>query len=1012
MRLGTYWFVRIGIAMVLMGLVFFATLAYQNYISKLGPGGKLALLYLAGGMLLGAGWWWQRKAAKESLKNYAQVLFAGGLAAVYFTTYAAHHVPELLVIHSPLLAGVLLLGWAGFMVGVADHKKSEVLAFFAVGLAYYTSIIIRVGLFTLYSNLILTIAAVTFLVRNRWAALSFASLLATYAAYAFWRFFNGAEWHWPPPEDGLWTGACFLISYWVVFTGAVFLSRDQKFAGQNRAGFLTLNNGALFSMFVLTMYQVHSGRFWEFLLIYGTALLVMAELARRLLSSEPLAKHFYLTQGLLLVTAGFIAKFSGMNLALILAVESVMLLTTGLQRRNRILLAGAYITAALAVGWGMDGMKQFDSQGLWLGMGLGVLMLWNAVWCDRRAAAVPGALLRGRPAYFAALALLVWLVAIWDNTTRENFPLVAAGAGLLLTLSIYLLQIPELPLLAQSYLLLAEVKWLFDAFGGPIPLPWWNPVVMVAVALGFTYWWQRQKALELSSQTDSTREGLRLLPVLGKALLLLAVAWFAIDLTGGWSLDISQPKPNGFWLPLLLAALMLADSVLAHRRSASGPPAALRLQPAYSTVLALGVGLAITWHHTSHELFPLVLALEGILLTWSIYLLRVREISLLSQSYLLLAQFAWVARALALGHNPPWWNPLALVGLTLVLSHWWQRQKTIVLRPAAGQVWQGLYALAIVALIYVWLNAQVSAPTWLALTSLLAVGLTAYGVITRAWWVAIFGQFFLLISGMQFVWQLAQAKPNWPLPLATIAALGALSLGAVTWFKQKPDPSERVSTPLLQLATVYRWVALAMSLWWVCAYVPDREQVWALALPGLCLFGWAGWRRSREALASSAAFTGAALVLFWLPLLEGPRAYVPDLVVILALLAQRQIARRLPERYSLPSGALNAVIVVGGLSLWLFITRWVLEYGKSSYLTPAWSVLALAMFTAGLALRERVYRWLGLAVLACSLGWVVFIDLWKLGTIYRVLSVMALGTVLLVLGFIYNKYQEKLKDWL
>ena len=174
MRLGTYWFVRIGIAMVLMGLVFFATLAYQNYISKLGPGGKLALLYLAGGMLLGAGWWWQRKAAKESLKNYAQVLFAGGLAAVYFTTYAAHHVPELLVIHSPLLAGVLLLGWAGFMVGVADHKKSEVLAFFAVGLAYYTSIIIRVGLFTLYSNLILTIAAVTFLVRNRWAALSFA----------------------------------------------------------------------------------------------------------------------------------------------------------------------------------------------------------------------------------------------------------------------------------------------------------------------------------------------------------------------------------------------------------------------------------------------------------------------------------------------------------------------------------------------------------------------------------------------------------------------------------------------------------------------------------------------------------------------------------------------------------------------------------------------------------------------------------------------------------------------
>jgi uncharacterized membrane protein len=81
MRLGTYWLVRIGIVMVLTALVFFGNLAYHNYISKLGPGGKVSLLYLASAALLVAGGWWQRKAAKESLRNYAQVLFAGGLAA-------------------------------------------------------------------------------------------------------------------------------------------------------------------------------------------------------------------------------------------------------------------------------------------------------------------------------------------------------------------------------------------------------------------------------------------------------------------------------------------------------------------------------------------------------------------------------------------------------------------------------------------------------------------------------------------------------------------------------------------------------------------------------------------------------------------------------------------------------------------------------------------------------------------------------------------------------------------
>ena len=59
-------------------------------------------------------------------------------------------------------------GWAAYMVWIADHRKSQTLALFSVLLAYYTAVITRVGQFTLYSNLVLTLAAVFFLVRNRW----------------------------------------------------------------------------------------------------------------------------------------------------------------------------------------------------------------------------------------------------------------------------------------------------------------------------------------------------------------------------------------------------------------------------------------------------------------------------------------------------------------------------------------------------------------------------------------------------------------------------------------------------------------------------------------------------------------------------------------------------------------------------------------------------------------------------------------------------------------------------
>ncbi len=430
-------------------------------------------------------------------------------------------------------------------------------------------------------------------------------------------------------------------------------------------------------------------------------------------------------------------------------------------------------------------------------------------------------------------------------------------------------------------------------------------------------------------------------------------------------------------------------------------------------MLALGIWLAVTWRHTTDQSFPLVLAAEGLALTLSIYLLRTPEISLLSQGYLVLAHMAWLVHfALRSRALPPWWNSVLLLAITLGLSHWWQKQRMLQLRSQLGLFWQGLYAMAIIAVLYVWLSTKFDAPHWLVWSGLLGVSLTAYGVYTRAWLLAAFGQAFILVSGAQFMWQLWQGKPEWYFPLAPVAALGFLSFATIKWFERKPEASERVSQPLLQIAMLYRWVALVMSIWWVCEYIPPRERIWLLALLGLWVFLWAGWQRNREALLFSAAFTVTALALFWLPLIETQKVYLPNLLVIMVLLAQRQLARRLPERYNLDSSMHGAVIIVGGLSLWLFLSRWVLQNASGFYLTASWSVLALALFTCGIVLHERVYRWLGLGILACALGRVVVFDVWKLETLYRILSFMALGVVLLVLGFIYNKYQEKIKEWL
>jgi uncharacterized membrane protein len=271
---------------------------------------------------------------------------------------------------------------------------------------------------------------------------------------------------------------------------------------------------------------------------------------------------------------------------------------------------------------------------------------------------------------------------------------------------------------------------------------------------------------------------------------------------------------------------------------------------------------------------------------------------------------------------------------------------------------------------------------------------------------------FMLVSSWLFVTQLREGQPEWYLPLLPIVSLGLLSFSAIKWFELHRDSSTVIREPILQIGLVYRVVAVIMSLWWVHKYIPAGENCWVLALLGLLLFFLGGWRRNQEMIIYSAAFTFTGLIRFWLPLEGVESVYWPNLLALLVLLVQQRLAKHSPSNYRLPSRVQGGIIILGGLSIWLYISRWILQGSGGFYLTAGWSGLALVFFVVGMSVRERVYRWLGLAVLACALGRVVIFDVRKLETIYRILSFMALGVVLLVLGFLYNKYQDKIKEWL
>lgn len=484
-RLGAKWLVRMAVIMLVAALAFLANYLYQNIIPHLGAGAKVGLLYLGAGAITGAGFLLERsRQARDhaGLLNYSRVLLAGGLAAVYYVTYAAHHYDRLRVIESPLVAACLLLGWTAFMTWLADRRASQTLAAFSILLAYFAAATSDVTGFTLVANLGLTAAAVFLVMRQRWPVFSFASLAATYGSYAFWWY---GDWL-SPGGSGRWLEGAFLACYWGLFTFAAFYDRRQALAGAGaRAAFVTLNNGAFYALVSLLVSEEAQ---WCWPLALGAALLALGELGRRL--ARPLdapAVDAYHFAGVAFVTLGCVQYFSGWQLSVILAVESATVLAAACWRRSWPLFVAAYFVALLATMAALDlTLVRVGAREHWLaGTACGAILLFNAWQCRRFPRERPGP----GEGYYSALGLAIWFAVLEMQITGEIWraPLLA-GAALALTAGLYPLRIPAALALAQLYLLAAHGHWLAAYAGAPRAKapPLWNPaaVLGVTVALG------------------------------------------------------------------------------------------------------------------------------------------------------------------------------------------------------------------------------------------------------------------------------------------------------------------------------------------------------------------------------------------------------------------------------------------------------------------------------------------------------------------------------------------------
>lgn len=343
LRFGRVWLVRLGIALLVTGMVLLGNYAYRNWIRELPAIVRLAFLFISSLGLVGVGW---RFTLKEGMQRFGEVVLAGGLAFFYWCAFAAHHVDRLRVIESPVLAGLMLLGAAGVIVGVSLKRDAQSTAILGLLLASYSTVLQPLGWLSSVSNVVLAMAGVALMRRRGWAGPGVASMAGTYGAFLWWQLAgaSGGE----PSRMGLF----FLPASWAVFALpgiAGFAGKfDRSLSERARAWFAGVNNGAFLGLFSLLWLMLDYEGYWRVPAVFGAVVLVMGALGR----SREQSGSTHVGQGLAMLTLALVLKLDGYQLALGLALEGLMLAGAFLRFRRPLELAfsvAAQIGAVLMV---------------------------------------------------------------------------------------------------------------------------------------------------------------------------------------------------------------------------------------------------------------------------------------------------------------------------------------------------------------------------------------------------------------------------------------------------------------------------------------------------------------------------------------------------------------------------------------------------------------------------------------------------------------------------------------
>ena len=338
-------------------------------------------------------------------------------------------------------------------------------------------------------------------------------------------------------------------------------------------------------------------------------------------------------------------------------------------------------------------------------------------------------------------------------------------------------------------------------------------------------------------------------------------------------------------------------------------------------------------------------------------------------------------------------SSIAWVGIsTLVLVTWWSRQRLTKPGPWILPLLY-VYGLALVYLTVLTVRPFFSAQDWMVVASLLSLVFLAYGAVVRVWPVAIAGQVLLLLALAHFFFPPQPEVYPWAWWAAAVPVLVTFSTAraAQAWLRLPAESSPSTRTTAAFLVTLYKLVALIGAIRWVYGVVPPSGHLAAFLFIGALLL--AQGVRVGDSLFARAGLLLSALGMLAALMPSHPVSNWIDAFAIALLVAQIPLADVRGFLTRLESWVFLLAAVLTG---WVFLTYAAWPAEGSLRLTLTWALYAFALVVMSFFSSDRRLRGCGFVVLGAAVLRILFVDLWGLSLLVRLLTL--LFVLLLVIG--------------